>query len=74
MGLPLRTASVLPHLPSEWNLASLSGRLTELSGAEDSAALTLAFGLLVVRQARRRSSLEWEDEDPSDDELPESNA
>ena len=37
-------------------------------------ALTLAFGLLVVRQARRRSSLEWEDEDPSDDELPESNA
>ncbi len=50
MGLPLRTANALPYSPSEWNMASLSGRLTELSGAADSAALTLAFGL--VRQAQ----------------------
>ena len=50
MGLPLRTANALPYSPSEWNMASLSGRLTELSGAADSAAPTLAFGL--VRQAQ----------------------
>ena len=36
--------------PSEWSLAGLSGRLVELSGAEDSAALTFVFGL--VRQAQ----------------------
>ncbi len=48
--LPLRSANVLKHAPSGWSLASLSGRLTELSGAEDSASLTLAFGL--VRQAQ----------------------
>jgi recombination protein RecA len=35
---------------SEWTLASLAGRLVELSGSEDSAALTCAFGL--VRQAQ----------------------
>jgi recombination protein RecA len=36
--------------PSEWSLAGLAGRLVELSGAEDSAALTFALGL--VRQAQ----------------------
>lgn len=36
--------------PSEWSLTGLAGRLVELSGAEDSAALTFAFGL--VRQAQ----------------------
>jgi len=35
---------------SEWSLAGLAGRLVELSGAEDSASLTLAFGL--VRDAQ----------------------
>lgn len=35
---------------SEWSPSSLAGRLVELSGAEDSAALTCAFGL--VRQAQ----------------------
>ena len=35
---------------SGWNLAGLAGRLVELSGAEDSASLTLAFGL--VREAQ----------------------
>jgi len=35
---------------SEWTPASLAGRLVELSGGEDSAALTCAFGL--VRQAQ----------------------
>jgi len=33
-----------------WNLAGLSGRLVELSGAEESAVLTMAFGL--VREAQ----------------------
>ena len=41
---------IQPAAPSEWSLAGLSGRLTELSGSEDSAALTIAFGL--VRQAQ----------------------
>jgi len=41
---------IQPGAPSEWSLAGLSGRLVELSGAEDSAALTIAFGL--VRQAQ----------------------
>lgn len=36
--------------PSEWSLAGLAGRLVELAGAEDSAALTFALGL--VRQAQ----------------------
>ena len=36
--------------PSEWTLAGLAGRLVELAGAEDSAALTFALGL--VRQAQ----------------------
>ncbi|MHC4549365.1 MAG: P-loop NTPase family protein [Planctomycetota bacterium] len=39
-----------PAAPSEWSLAGLAGRLVELSGAEDSAALTFAFGL--IRQAQ----------------------
>ena len=50
MGLPLPTARALPFSKSEWKLASLAGRLTELSGAGDSAVLTLAFGL--VREAQ----------------------
>lgn len=50
MGLPLPTARALPFSRSEWKLASLAGRLTELSGTGDSAALTLAFGL--VREAQ----------------------
>ena len=33
-----------------WKLAALTGRLVEISGAEDSAALTFAFGL--VREAQ----------------------
>ncbi len=36
--------------PSSWTLPGLSGRLVEISGAEDSAALTVALGL--VRQAQ----------------------
>jgi recombination protein RecA len=39
-----------PAAPSEWSLAGLAGRLVELCGSEDSAALTLACGL--VRQAQ----------------------
>jgi len=35
---------------SDWSPAGLAGRLTEVSGSEDSAALTCAFGL--VRQAQ----------------------
>jgi len=35
---------------SEWTPSSLAGRLVELSGSEDSAALTCVFGL--VRQAQ----------------------
>ncbi len=37
-------------------------------------ALTLALGLLVVRQARRKSRAGREEENPSDDELAESSA
>jgi len=36
--------------PSAWTLPGLAGRLVEISGAEDSAALTVALGL--VRQAQ----------------------
>jgi recombination protein RecA len=39
-----------PAAPSEWSLPGLAGRLVELSGADDSAALTFACGL--VRQAQ----------------------
>jgi len=39
-----------PAEPSAWTLPGLAGRLVEISGAEDSAALTLALGL--VRQAQ----------------------
>jgi len=45
MSLPARRSE-----PSAWTLPGLSGRLVEISGAEDSAALTLALGL--VRQAQ----------------------
>ena len=44
-GTDLRQAT-----PSEWSLAGLSGRLVELSGVEDSASMTIAFGL--IRQAQ----------------------
>jgi len=47
MSLP---ASRLRSEPSAWTLPGLSGRLVEISGAEDSAALTIALGL--VRQAQ----------------------
>ncbi len=47
MSLP---ASALRTVPSAWTLPGLSGRLVEVSGAEDSAALTVALGL--VRQAQ----------------------
>lgn len=53
MSLPARAAagaSGLRHEPSAWTLPGLSGRLVEISGAEDSAALTVALGL--VRQAQ----------------------
>ncbi|HEX5136263.1 MAG TPA: recombinase A [Planctomycetota bacterium] len=43
-------ASGLRHEPSAWTLPGLAGRLVEISGAEDSAALTVALGL--VRQAQ----------------------
>ncbi|MCK6461846.1 MAG: DNA recombination/repair protein RecA [Planctomycetes bacterium] len=49
MSLPARAAG-LRHAPSAWTLEGLSGRLVEISGAEDSAALTVALGL--VRQAQ----------------------
>jgi recombination protein RecA len=45
MSLPARKLE-----PSAWTLPALSGRLVEISGAEDSAALTVALGL--VRQAQ----------------------
>jgi recombination protein RecA len=45
MSLPARKLE-----PSAWTLPALAGRLVELSGAEDSAALTVALGL--VRQAQ----------------------
>jgi recombination protein RecA len=45
MSLPARKLE-----PSAWTLPALSGRLVEISGAEDSAALTIALGL--VRQAQ----------------------
>lgn len=47
MSLP---ASALRNEPSAWTLPGLSGRLVEISGAADSAALTVALGL--VRQAQ----------------------
>jgi len=50
MSLPASKGSSLRHEPSAWTLPGLAGRLGELSGAEDSAALTLALGL--VRQAQ----------------------
>jgi recombination protein RecA len=50
MALPMRSVQALPYPPSEWKLASMAGRLVELSGAEDGAALTMAFGL--VREAQ----------------------
>jgi recombination protein RecA len=48
----LRSGAALRGGPAEWSLASLSGRLAELSGDGESAALTLAFGL--VREAQLR--------------------
>ncbi|MEE8105933.1 MAG: recombinase A [Planctomycetota bacterium] len=42
--------SLQPTAPSEWSLSGLAGRLVELSGSENSSALTAAFGL--VRQAQ----------------------
>jgi len=42
--------SLQPAAPSEWSLSGLAGRLVELSGSENSSALTAAFGL--VRQAQ----------------------
>lgn len=49
-GYPAARATSLRHEPSAWTLKGLSGRLVEISGAEDSAALTIALGL--VRQAQ----------------------
>jgi recombination protein RecA len=40
----------LRFAPSAWSLPGLAGRLAEISGAEDSAALTVALGL--VREAQ----------------------
>jgi len=54
----LRRFKDLSSAPSEWTLAGLRGRLVELSGAENSAALTFACGL--VRQAQLMSeSAAW---------------
>jgi len=54
----LRQWSRSPGSPSEWSLHGLTGRLVELSGAEDSCALTFAFGL--VRQAQLKDeSVVW---------------
>lgn len=51
MALPAVRRGLVPGAQrSEFKLAGLAGRLVELSGAEDSAALTLAFGL--VREAQ----------------------
>ena len=53
-----RASTLLSTQPAEWNLAGLSKRLVELSGAEDSASLTIAFGL--VRQAQLlREPVAW---------------
>ena len=49
MSLPARK-KLAPFAPSAWTLPGLAGRLVEISGAEDSAALTVALGL--VRQAQ----------------------
>ena len=47
-----------PGSPSEWSLRGLTGRLVELSGTENSCALTFAFGL--VRQAQQKDeSVAW---------------
>lgn len=45
-----RTAHMLQRAPSEWRLLSLRGQIVEISGAEDSASLTVALGL--VREAQ----------------------
>ena len=40
------------QLPSRWTLSEVAGRLVEISGAGASAALTLAFGLVLEAQQR----------------------
>lgn len=51
--LPLRRGHVADARPTPaWGLAELAGRLVELSGPGDSAALTLAFGLVLDAQRR----------------------
>jgi recombination protein RecA len=50
VSLPARRGVPATHEPSAWTLPGLAGRLVEISGAEDSAALTVALGL--VRQAQ----------------------
>jgi len=49
---------VLPAMPAEWRLSTLVGRLGEVSGDRDSAALTLAFRLVVEAQ-RRGEPVAW---------------
>jgi recombination protein RecA len=49
---PVRRGGLAFREPTVWGLAGLQGRLAELSGANDSAALTAAFGLVREAQAR----------------------
>lgn len=51
-------AAIEPGSPGGWNLSAVAGRLSELSGLEGTAALTLAFGLVLDAQ-RRGEPVAW---------------
>jgi recombination protein RecA len=48
----------LPHARSEWTFEDIAGRLVELSGDEQTACLTLAFGMVLEAQ-RHREPVAW---------------
>jgi len=56
--LRLTTAEPAPATRPAWGFDALAGRLAELSAAGPSAALTLAFGLVLDAQ-RRREPAAW---------------
>lgn len=55
---PRSFGAAVEPAPAEWNLATLAGRLVEISGARATAALTLAFGLVLGAQ-RQGEPVAW---------------
>lgn len=54
----LRRAAVAPAPSAPWSLAESAGRLVEISGAGNTASLTLAFGLVLEAQ-RQGEPVSW---------------